>query len=129
MVFVATLAAVLATTLAAALARALGVDFQVPDGGETIPLAGIAVVTGFFSLVGVAIAAALRRWSARPAERFLWTAGVLTALSLIPPFLSGANAATVVTLVALHLVAAAVMIPALTLRLVRRVPAPAVPAG
>jgi len=26
-------------------------------------------VTGFFSVVGIVIAAALRRWSARPAER------------------------------------------------------------
>jgi len=32
-------------------ARAIGVDFEVPDGGETIPLSGFAVVTGFFSVV------------------------------------------------------------------------------
>ena len=41
-----------ATTLGAALARAAGVDFEVPEGGETIPVPGIAVVTGFFSVVG-----------------------------------------------------------------------------
>jgi hypothetical protein len=110
---VATLAAVAATTLAAALARALGVDFELPDGGEAIPLPGFAVVTGLFSAVGVGIAAALLRWSARPAQRFGWTAGVLTLVSLVPPLLVGANAATAATLVALHLVAAAVMIPAL----------------
>ena len=40
-----------ATTLAAALAQAVGVDFEVPDGGETIPLPGFAVVVGFFSVV------------------------------------------------------------------------------
>ena len=68
--FIATLAAMVATTLAAALAQAVGVDFEVPDGGETIPLSGFAVVTGFFSVVGIVIAAALLRWSARPAERF-----------------------------------------------------------
>jgi hypothetical protein len=55
----ATLAAMVAATLAAALARALGVDFEVPAGGETIPLSGFAVVTGFFSAVGVVIAVAL----------------------------------------------------------------------
>ncbi|WP_089156209.1 DUF6069 family protein [Micromonospora sp. NBS 11-29] len=110
----ATLAAVVATTLGAALARALGVDFEVPDGGETIPLPGFAVVTGLFSIVGVVIAAALLRWSARPAERFRWTAVSLTAVSLVPPFLVGAAAATVVALLVLHLVPAAVMIPALT---------------
>jgi hypothetical protein len=37
----------------------------------------------------------------------------LTGLSLVPPFLAGADAATVTTLLGLHLVAAAVMIPAL----------------
>jgi hypothetical protein len=109
----ATLAAMAATTLAAGLARAVGVEFQVPDGGETIPLSGFAVVTGFFSLVGVVLAAGFRRWSARPAERFVWTAGALTAISLVPPVLSGAAAATVAALIGLHLVAAAVMIPAL----------------
>ncbi|WP_422733533.1 DUF6069 family protein [Micromonospora sp. WMMD558] len=74
---------------------------------------GIAVVTGFFSVVGIVIAVALRRWSARPAERFVWTAVSLTAISLVPPILFGADAATVTALIGLHLVAAAVMIPAL----------------
>lgn len=112
---VATLAAMAATTLAAALARAVGVDFAIPDGGgETIPLSGFAVVTGFFSVVGIVIAGALLWWSARPAYRFVWTAVSLTALSLIPPFVSGANAATIAALLGLHLVAATVMVPVLT---------------
>ena len=111
---VATLAAMVVTVVAVALARAVGVDFEVPEGGETIPVTGVAVVTGFFSLVGTVIAAALLRWSAHPAERFLWTAVSLTAVSLVPPFLSGANAATTAALLGLHLVAAAVMIPPLT---------------
>ena len=109
----ATVAAMLATTLAAALARAVGVDFEIPDGGETIPLPGFAVVSGFFSVVGIVIAAALLRWSARPAERFVRTAVTLTAISLVPPLLSGADAATTAALVGLHLVAASVMIPTL----------------
>jgi uncharacterized protein DUF6069 len=111
---IATLAAMVATTLAAALARLAGADFAIPDGGETIPLPGFAVVTGFFSIVGVVIAGALRRWSARPADRFGWTAVSLTVVSLVPPVISGASAATVAALIGLHLVAAAVMIPALT---------------
>ena len=110
---IATLAAMVATTLAAALAQAVGVDFEVPDGGETIPLSGFAVVTGFFSVVGVVIAVALLRWSARPAERFVRTAVTLTAISLVPPLLSGANTATTAALIGLHLVAATVMIPTL----------------
>lgn len=111
--FVATLVAMVATTLAAALAKAVGVDFEVPDGGETIPLPGFAVVTGFFSVVGVVIAVALLRWSARPTERFVWTAVSLTAISLVPPLLCGADTATTSALIGLHLVPAAVMIPAL----------------
>ncbi|MFF0201343.1 DUF6069 family protein [Streptomyces sp. NPDC005017] len=73
-----------ATTLAAVLARSAGVDFEIPDGGETTPLPGFAVVTGFFSVAGIVIAAALPRRSARPADRFVWTAVSLTAISLLP---------------------------------------------
>jgi hypothetical protein len=111
--FTATFVAMVATSLVAALAQVVGVDFEVPDGGEAIPLPGFAVVTGFFSIVGIVIAAALLRWSARPAERFVWTAVSLTAISLIAPLMSAGNAATVTTLVGLHLVAATVMIPTL----------------
>jgi uncharacterized protein DUF6069 len=110
---IAALAAMVATTVVAALAQAVGVDFEMSDGGETIPLGGFAVVTGFFSVVGIVIAAALLRWSARPAERFVWTALSLTAISLIAPLLSRADAATTTALVGLHLVAATVMIPTL----------------
>jgi hypothetical protein len=110
---IATLAAMVATTLAAALAQVVGVDFEVPDGGQTIPLPGFAVVTGFFSVLGIVIAVALLRWSARPAERFVWTAVSLTAISLVAPLLSGANTATTTALLGLHLVPATVMIPTL----------------
>lgn len=110
---VATVAAMVATTLAAAIAQAAGVDFEIPQGGESIPLPGFAVVTGVFSVVGVVIAVALLRWSARPAERFVLTTVSLTAVSLAPPLLSGASTATVVALIGLHLIAAAVMVPAL----------------
>lgn len=111
---VAVLAATAATALAAAAAGAAGADFEIPDGGEVIPLPGFAVVTGFFSVIGVVVAAALLRWSARPAQRFLWTAVTLTAISFVPSVLSGANTTTVLALIVLHLVAAAVMVPTLT---------------
>src|SRR6185312_7592370 len=97
--FIAALAAMVATTLAAGLAQAVGVDFEVPDGGEAIPLPGFAVVTGFFSVVGVVIAASLLRWSAQPADRFVRTALTLTAISLVPPVLSGADTATIAALI------------------------------
>jgi hypothetical protein len=109
----AVVAATAVTTLAAALAVAAGVDLRIAADQEPIPLSGIAFVTAICTLAGVALAAALRRWSARPAARFTGTALLLTAASLVPPVLSDAEPATATTLVALHLVAAAVAIPAL----------------
>lgn len=108
----ATAAAVAATTLAAALARAAGVDFEVSGESEAIPLGGVAVLTGLCSVAGVTLAAAVLRWSSRPAELWVRLALSLTALSLVPPVLVGADAPTVVALIGLHLVAAAVVIPA-----------------
>jgi hypothetical protein len=111
---IATVTAVAATTLAAALAQAAGVEFQIPAGGESIPLSGFATVTGFFSLVGVGIAAAFKRWSEHPARRFTITAVALTAISMIPPLVMGASATTAATLIGLHLIPAAIMIKALS---------------
>jgi hypothetical protein len=109
----ATIAAMAATGLVAALFRASGVDFEVGDAGEQVPVSGMVTITGLFSVVGVAIAAVLLRWSDRPAERFVWIAATLTAVSLVPPLLLGSGAATITALLVLHLVAAAVMIPTL----------------
>ncbi|MEU6533502.1 DUF6069 family protein [Streptomyces sp. NPDC046928] len=110
----ATLAATLTTTVAAASARASGVDFEIPDGGEAIPLPGFAVVTGAFSAVGVALAAAFLRWSTRPATHFVRTTVSLTVLSLLPPLFAGAGTPTTTALLGLHVLPAAVMIPTLT---------------
>ena len=41
------------TTLVAAVEGGIGASLEVPEGGETLPLSGIAFVTGVFSLVGV----------------------------------------------------------------------------
>ncbi|WP_236030507.1 DUF6069 family protein [Paractinoplanes lichenicola] len=122
-IILAVVGATAATAAGAALAGAAGIDFEVVDG-EAIPVAGFAVVTAFFCLVGVVIAAGFRRWSARPVERFGWTAVGLTGVSLIPPLLCGAAAATVAALIALHVIAAAVMIPALVRSLQARGPLP-----
>lgn len=113
-----TLGAAVTTTLGAALARAAGVGLVV-QGGEAVPVVGIGVVTGGCSLVGVVLAAALLRWAARPVERFVQATLLLTALSLVPPVVWSSDAATSVTLVVLHLLAAAVVVPALARRLAR----------
>jgi hypothetical protein len=118
----AMLVAMAATTLAATLARAGGVSLHLPGAAEPIPVAGVGVMTGIFSLVGIVIALAVRRWAVRPAERWVQVAVALTTLSLVPPLLTGAGPATTVTLMALHLIAAAVMIPALARSLAVRTP-------
>lgn len=113
----ATLTAMILVALVAALAYAAGVDFEIPEVGEAIPVPGFATMTGFFCIVGVVIAAGLRRWSARPAVRFVQVAVTLTVLSLLAPVLSGGDAATITALICLHLVTAAVVIPTLARRL------------
>ena len=114
---IAAVVAAAATTLVAALAMGVGVDFELPDGKESIPLLGFTQITLIFSVVGLLIAAAMRRWSSRPASAFVRTTVTLTAASLVPPFFVNANAETVVSLVLLHLVAAAIVIPVLARRL------------
>lgn len=100
-----------ATTLGAALAKSAGVRFEIPSGGEVIPTAGFTSVTTAFCLAGVALAAALARWSADPARRFVQVTVPLAAASLVPPWAVGADTSTALTLTGLHLVAAGVMIP------------------
>jgi hypothetical protein len=109
--------AAVGTTLLAAIAMAVGVDFELPDGGESIPLSGFTTVSFVFAMVGVGIAAGLRRWSRRPSTMFVRVTVTLTAVSLVPPFLQDANAATVASLLLLHLAAAGIVIPVLARKL------------
>ncbi|GAA0313350.1 DUF6069 family protein [Kineococcus aurantiacus] len=104
-------AAAVVVTAVAAVARAGGVRFEVPDGGAGIPLVGFAVVTLVAAGAGVVVALVLRRWAARPARTFVGTSAVLTALSLPAPWSVDADAVTAAVLSALHLVAAAVVVP------------------
>ena len=106
----AAVAAAAINAVVAAVARAAGVELEV-TGGEAIPVSGIAFVTVVLSVLGLLIAAALSRWSDSPAQWWLRTTVVLTAVSLVPPFLAAADPATAATLVALHLLAAAVVVP------------------
>ncbi|GAA1477129.1 hypothetical protein GCM10009623_15750 [Nocardioides aestuarii] len=108
----ATLVASIATTVGAALAQSLGVDFWLPGAPEPIPVAGFGVMTGIWCVVGLVVASLVRRFATRPDRRWVQVAVALTVVSLVPPVMTGAGAATVATLMALHLVAAAVVIPA-----------------
>ena len=98
-------------TGAAAALHAAGVSFAVE--GEMIPLAGFAQMTVLGAVIGGLLLAALNRAAAEPRRRFLQVTGVLTALSCIPSVALPDDVATRSTLVALHLLAAALIVPVL----------------
>ena len=85
--------------------------------GETIPLLGFAQLTIICTFVGVLIARAIGRRSSRPRSLLTTLCVGQTALSLVPDLTISAGAATKVTLMLTHLVAAAIVIPALASRL------------
>ena len=107
--------AAVATTAVAAGADAIGVSLAV--GGESIPLLGFAQLTLFATVIGVAMAAVMARRAVRPRRTFVSTTLVLTALSFVPDVLADAQASTKLTLMLTHVVAAAIVIPALASRL------------
>jgi hypothetical protein len=112
---IATVAASAATMAVAAAGHAAGVSLDV--AGAPIPVTGFGVLTAAFSLVGVVIAALLSRFARRPRRTFVRTTVVLTVLSLVPDVIADAGVATKVLLMLTHLVAAAIVIPAVARRL------------
>ncbi len=111
----ATVAATAVVTALAAAASAAGVSFE--TAGSPIPLLGFAQLTAFFSLIGVAMAAVMARVARRPRRTFVVTAVALTVLSLVPDATFGFDVASAVTLMTLHVIAAAIVVPVLARRL------------
>lgn len=111
----AIVAAAVATALVAAAGQAVGISTAV--SGAPIPPSGFAVMTVIFSVFGLVIAAALRRFSRQPRTAWLRTTVALTVLSFVPDLLADAAVATKVLLMLAHVVAAAIVIPALARRL------------
>ncbi len=114
----AAVVASVATTSLAAVASAAGVSFG-DRTGASIPLAAFTQLTLIFSLIGVGIAAVMARKARRPRSTFVRTAVVLTALSFVPDLTVGFDAGSAATLIALHTVAAAIVVPTLAGRLAR----------
>lgn len=114
----AAVVAAAATTVLAAGASAAGISFG--DGtGASIPIAGFTQLTLFFSLVGVGIAAVLARKARRPRPTFVRIAVTLTVLSFVPDLTFGFDAGSAATLITLHIIAAAIVVPTLARRLAR----------
>lgn len=112
---VAGVAASAATAAAAAAAQAAGVSVEI--SGEQIPPVGFAQVTLMCVALGLIIAVAIRRWAGQPRRTFTRTAVALTAVSFIPDLMASASADTKATLIATHIVAALIVIPAIRSRL------------
>jgi hypothetical protein len=109
------LAASVATTATAGVAHAAGVSLAV--GGKAIPLLGFAQLTFVTSMIGTLLAAVFARRASRPQHTFVVTTIALTLLSLVPDVIADAHVSTRLTLALTHVVAAAVVIPALASRL------------
>jgi hypothetical protein len=112
---VATALASVATSTVAAAGHAAGISLDI--GGAPIPVQGFAVLTTFFSLIGLVLAVVLSRVARRPRSTFIRSTVVLTVLSLVPDVLADATPATQALLMLTHLVAAAIVIPAVARRL------------
>lgn len=111
----ASAAAAVATVVFALFAKAIDIPMEVD--GEAIPVLGFAIVTLLWAAVGTGLAIAFARWAKRPARMFVVTTAVLTLLSFVPVVTADADTATQVALALSHVLAAAIVIPALALRL------------
>jgi len=108
---VAGLAAAVVSTCVTAAVHAAGVSFEID--GEVIPLAGFAQMTFLGAVIGGVLLAVLNRWSRSARRRFVEATVALTALSCVPSVAWPDDSATKIALVALHLLAAAIVVPAL----------------
>jgi hypothetical protein len=99
------------TSAAAAVAHAAGVSFEIE--AETIPVLGFAQMTLLGAVLGGLLLAALNRRSSNARQRFVQSAVALTALSCVPSVTLPDDAGSAVTLVALHVLAAVIIVPAL----------------
>jgi Family of unknown function (DUF6069) len=79
---------------------------------ESIPVFAYFVSTMFGGAVGLLLLFAMKRSGATKKTFFLVT-GILTVISLIPPLMTDASPGTKIVLELLHVVAAAIIIPAL----------------
>src|SRR4051794_16918544 len=105
------LGAAAVVTAAATVVHAAGVSFEVQ--GEAIPVLGFAQMTFLGAVIGGVLLAALKRRSGQPRRRFLQATIALTAVSCIPSIASPDDAGSKLSLVALHVLAAIIVVPLL----------------
>jgi hypothetical protein len=112
---VAGLVAAVVTMIVVAIARTADVPIAVD--GEKIPILGFAQLTLVGAAIGIGIAKLLGRYASRPRRTFTAVTVALTALSLVPDLAVDATVGSKLVLALTHIVAAAIIIPALASRL------------
>ncbi len=81
--------------------------------GKEIPVSAFVMFTIAGGVLGVAIAKILTIRARSPRTTFLRTTVALTTLSIIPDLAGDATVTTKIVLVATHLIAAAIIVPAI----------------
>jgi hypothetical protein len=121
---VATVLAAAATEAFTGLVRVAGVPLAVGDPGgsvsSVVPLnpGACAISLAMVMVLGIGLAALINRRSSRPARTYTIAASVLVLASMAAPLTAAATSTgTRLTLVAAHLIAAAVIIPLVRRRL------------
>jgi len=119
-------AAAVATTAVALGAKVIDIPMEAApqnaDAARAIPLTGYAMGTLMCTAIGTVLAIVLARRAKRPAAWFVGITTLLTLASFAGPITAGhATTATRLVLCLTHVVAAAIVIPALTSRLDRAV--------
>jgi peptidoglycan/LPS O-acetylase OafA/YrhL len=112
---VAGLAAGVATSTFAAIAH--GADVSLKVSGEQIPVVGFAQLTFVGAIIGTILAVVLSHRANRPQHTFVITTIALTLASVVPDALADAHTATKIVLALTHVLAAAIVIPAIASRL------------
>ena len=117
---VAAAIAALVTTLLAVIAKVAGVDFGSSVGD--VPISAFPMLTVYCSVIGIIIAEVIIRVATMPRSTFQITMIVLTGLSLVPdvlPFFEF-DLTFVGVLCLTHLVAAAIVVPMIAVRMEER---------
>jgi len=112
---VAGLAAAATNAVVAGVAGAAGVSFEL--SGEKIPFYAFPQATLMATVAGFVLAWAFSRRARHPRHTFVVTAVALTAVSMVPPAIVDTDVATKLVLALTHLVAAVILIPAVSGRL------------
>jgi peptidoglycan/LPS O-acetylase OafA/YrhL len=112
---VSSLVAAGAAMIVVAVARAG--DIPVAVDGEEIPILGFAMLVVVGALIGIGLAALLRRYADHPRRTFTVVTVALTALSLVPDVLADASTGSKLVLAMTHVVAAAIIVPSIASRL------------